>query len=267
MLRSALRLLLLFGRLQLLHIRIHMEYRLDFWIGMMGIVLRQLAGFAFIWALFSTIPVIAGWQLWEVAFLYALVTIPQGFSALLFDGPWHLRRLIHGGQFDLILTRPLSPMFQLFTQASSLHGFGSAGLGFVVLAYAAAQLGVSWDAGRLLYLALTLISSTVMIAAINLMTNSIGFWDPAASGQFPFLVINFIEFAKLPITPYSQFFQSLFTWVLPFAMLSYYPALPLLGRPEATLLSYLAPVSGWVVALIAWRVWRFALRHYQGVGH
>ncbi len=261
------RLLRLYFRLIFLQIRTHMEYRLDFWIGIGGIALRQAGALIFIWALFSTIPAIVGWSLWEVALLYALVTIPQGFSALFLEGSWRLRLIINQGQFDQILTRPVSPLLQLITQTSSIHGLGSAALGFIVLLLTLNQLDLAWDFGHVIYLVLILLSSTILTGAINLMTNCIGFWDPSADGSFPFLMSSLSEFARYPITTYPPVFQTLFTWVLPLAMTSYYPGLLLLVRPEVSLLSYLAPFSGWIVAGIAILIWRWSMQHYQGVGH
>ena len=265
--KSAWRLVRLYARLQLLHIRIHMEYRLDFWIGNVGMVLRQLATFIFIWALFSTIPEIEGWTLWEVAFLYGLIVTPQGLVELFGEGPWRLRWLIYTGRFDLILTRPLSPVYQVFTQASGVHGLGNALLGLAVMSYALTQLGISWQTGHSIYLGLILLSSTILFASINLMTHSIAFWDPSSTSSFPYLIASLNDFAKFPVTLFGSVFQFLFTWILPFAFISYYPALLLLNRPESSALSYVAPLSGWLAALVASSVWRWAMRHYQGVGH
>jgi len=58
------------------------------------------------------------------------------------------------------------------------------------------------------------------------------------------------------------------TWVLPFAFVSYYPGIALLGKPVASpWLGPLAPLAGPAVALIAALIWRIGLRRYQGTGH
>ncbi|HJZ48810.1 MAG TPA: ABC-2 family transporter protein [Roseiflexaceae bacterium] len=108
----------------------------------------------------------------------------------------------------------------------------------------------------------------LLIGAINLATNCIAFWEPSSSSSFPFMVQNFLELAKFPLSLYDRFVQGLVTWVLPFAFVSYYPGIVLLGKPAASpWLGCLAPLAGPAVALITTLIWRAGLRRYQGTGH
>lgn len=156
----------------------------------------------------------------------------------------------------------------MIAQASSIHGLGSILLGAIVLARASAALHLVWDPMRAAYLLAVLASSVVMIGALNLATNCIAFWEPSSSGTFPFLAQNILEMAKFPLTLYGRFVQLLLTWVLPFAFVSYYPGLVLLGKSSALpALGILAPFAGPVVAAVAALVWRRGLMRYQGAGH
>jgi ABC-2 type transport system permease protein len=258
----------IYGKLQLLHLRAHLEYEADFWIGILGVALTHGAGFVFVWALFSNVPSVAGWQLWEIAFLYALSIIPRGLVELLCDGQWSLRQLVNRGELDRLLLRPVSPMLQLITMEMSIHGFGSVLLGAAIMLRAVRELGLAWGAWHYLFLAATLFSSVLLIGAINLATNCIAFWEPSSSSTFPFMVQNFMEFAKFPLSLYDRLVQGLMTWVLPFAFVSYYPGIALLARPvETQWLSYLAPLTGPIVSLLAGLIWRTGLGRYQGAGH
>jgi ABC-2 type transport system permease protein len=258
----------IYGKLQLLHLRAHLEYEADFWIGILGVALTQGAGFVFVWALFSNVPNVAGWRLWEIAFLYALSIIPRGLVEILCDGQWDLRLLVNRGELDRLLLRPVSPVLQVITMDVSIHGFGSVLLGAAIMLRAARELGLAWSTWQYLFLAATLLSSVLLIGAINLATNCIAFWEPSSSSTFPFMIQNFLEFAKFPLSLYDRLVQGLMTWVLPFAFVSYYPGVALLGKSvESQSLGYLAPLAGPVVALIAGLIWRTGLRRYQGTGH
>jgi hypothetical protein len=116
------RLVRLYFTLQLIQLRTVVEYRGDFWIGILGAVLMHGVGLVFIGALFSRIPEIAGWTVWEVAILYGLTLIPRGLGELFCDGPWTLRAKVNSGEFDRILVRPISPALQAATQLASIHG-------------------------------------------------------------------------------------------------------------------------------------------------
>jgi ABC-2 type transport system permease protein len=258
----------IYGKLQLLHLRALLEYEADFWIGIAGVALTHGAGFVFVWALFSHVPNVAGWGLWEIAFLYGLSIIPNGLVEILCDGQWSMRALVNRGELDRLLVRPISPALQVITQYVSIHGFGSVALGTLILLRATQELGLAWNIGQYGFLALTLLNSVVLISAVNFATNCMVFWDSAATGAFPAMIHQFLEFAKFPLSLYDRLIQGLLTWALPFAFISYYPGLILLGKAEQSpWLGYLTPLAGLVAALIAAVIWRRGLLRYQGTGH
>jgi ABC-2 type transport system permease protein len=262
------RLARIYARIQVLNLRAQLEYKADFWIGVVGVALLYGAGLVFVWALFGRVPRVAGWSLWEVAFLYALAIIPRGLVLLLADGPWRLRHLVNSGEFDRLLLRPLSPALQVATQLSSLYGLGTVALGVVILLRAVAELRPAWHAGHLLFLCAALLGATLLIAALDFATHCIVFWQPASHSAFPVLVGNLIEFAKFPLTLYGQAVQLALTWLLPIAFVSYYPSLVLLGKPQAQpWLGYGAPLAGPAVVLVASLIWGRALARYQSAGH
>lgn len=77
----------LYAKLQLVQIRAAIEYRGDFWIGILGAMIQQGAGLVFVTALFSQIPEVAGWTVWNIAILYGLTMLPKGLTELFCDGP------------------------------------------------------------------------------------------------------------------------------------------------------------------------------------
>jgi ABC-2 type transport system permease protein len=252
--------------LQSVHIRTSLMYEADFWIGVVGVILTQGAGFVFIWAIFQRIPQIEGWGLWEVALLYALVVIPRGLTELLCDGQWRLRLLVNRGEFDRLLVRPVSPLVQLLTQFYSIHGAGSVALGAIILGQSAAALGLKWGFAEWTLLVVTLANAVVLMGSINLMTNCIAFWEPSSSSSFPFMFQQLVDFSKFPLTLYSQFIQFVLTWIVPFAFVSYYPGMYLLGKPGSQWMAFATPLSGIGVALLAYGVWSWGLQRYQGTG-
>jgi ABC-2 type transport system permease protein len=257
-----------YGKLQLLHLAVSLEYEADFWIGIVGAVLRHTVGFFFIWVLFQRIPQIMNWTLWELVSLYALSIIPIGLVEIFYDGQWRLPLLLNQGEFDRLLVRPVSPALQVITQLSSIHGLGSVLLGIILLAQAAHQLHLIWGIGHFVFLIATLFSSFLIIGSINFISNCTSFWDAADSSSLAVLAQNTIEFAKYPLDLYSRSVRLILTWMMPFAFISYYPGLILLGKTEVyRWIGYGAPLVGPGMVLITWIVWHRSLRNYQGVGH
>jgi ABC-2 type transport system permease protein len=255
-------------RLQLVQLRTAIEYNADFWIGIAGATITQLSGLVFISALFSQVPEVEGWTVWEIALIYAMALVPKGITELFCDGPWALRMLVNSGQFDRLLVRPLPASLQTATQIASIHGVGQTGLGIVVFAMASSRAGIDWTAGKALLLAMVLVSSVVMIGAINFLVNMIAFWEPSTESSIPTLFSIMIDFAKFPLDIYNLFIRGLITIVIPYAFISYFPALVLLDKDSsARWLGYLTPVASALVVAVTAFLWNRGINRYQGVGH
>jgi ABC-2 type transport system permease protein len=267
-LRRLIHILRIYCKLQLLHLRIYLEYRADFWIGIIGMGLTQGAGLVFIWALFKRVPQVGGWNNWQIVLLYSLVLIPNGLTDLLYSGQWQLRSLVNKGELDRILIRPISPALQVISRESGIQGVGSVLLGTIVLSSTVHTLHLSWSVLQYGFLFLTLISSVLLMGSVNFATNCIAFWDASANSAFPFMVQYNMEFAKYPINLYSRLVQTFITWILPYAFVSYYPSLILLGQTGGLVwLGYCSPLAGPAMALVASIIWRRGLSRYQGTGY
>lgn len=255
-------------RLQLVQLRTAIEYNADFWIGIAGATLTQVSGLVFISALFSQVPEVEGWTAWEIALIYAMALVPKGITELFCDGPWTLRMLVNSGQFDRLLVRPVPASLQVATQIASIHGIGQAGLGIVVFVLASGRANVDWSLGKALFLLMVLVSGVVMIGAINFLVNLIAFWEPSAESSIPTLFSVMIDFAKFPLDIYNLLIRGLITVVIPYAFVTYFPALVLLDKDSSLRwLGYLAPAVAATVVAVTALLWRIGIDRYQGVGH
>lgn len=255
-------------KLQFLQLRTAVEYNTDFWIGIAGAMLYQGSGLVFISALFSQIPEVEGWTVWEIALLYAMALIPKGITELLCDGPWALPALVNSGEFDRLLVRPIPPALQTATRIASIHGLGQTALGIVVFVMASDRANLDWTVAKALFFAVILLSSTIMIGAINFLVNMIAFWEPTAQSAFPTLFSQIIDFAKFPLDIYNVLIRGLITVLIPYAFITYFPGLVLLDKESSVRwLGYFSPLATAVVVLATSVLWRLGVNRYQGVGH
>jgi ABC-2 type transport system permease protein len=255
----------IYARLSILTLRSHLEYELDFWIGMIGFALTHVTTLLFVWAVFTRVPQLAGWSHWEVVFLHALVTTPHGLVVLFLNGQWTLRGLVHAGRFDQLLVRPFPLVLQVLSQQSSINGAGVVLLGVILLHRSSAEIALTWDALKLLVLLLAILNAAVIFAALTYAANCIAFWEPGADATFPNMVRDGMEFAKFPISLYGPIVQFLLTFLVPFAFVSYLPGLLLLGRTTVPLYTgLLIPLSGLATTLFTYFIWQIGLRRYQG---
>ena len=258
----------LYFRLQFMQIRSTIEYAADFWIGIVGAMMLQVSGLVFITALFSQIPDVAGWTVWNIVVLYALAMIPTGLREIFCDGFWMLRARVNTGEFDRVLVRPVSPALQSATALVSIHGFGGVILGstLLVLGLTRSDTVIHW--WTIPFLLVVIVSGTVLVSAIAMLINLTGFWEPSAQSALPTMLSMVVDFAKFPIEIYNSAIRTFITVLLPYAFLSYFPALVLLDRDtDWQWLGYLTPVAAIWMVLVTRFVWDKALNRYQGVGH
>jgi ABC-2 type transport system permease protein len=258
----------IFFRLQLVRLRVQMEYEADFWLGVAGVFLTQLASFTFVWAVFLQAPRLAGWTLWEAAILYALLIIPRGLVDLLCDGAWHTPWQVNTGSFDRLLLRPVPVALQVFSLSSRIHGLGHLILGIALMVTASLHLELSWTPLRVLLLLGVLVNALLILGSVNLVANSSAFWERSGNNSFAIFVGSLADAVQVPLAVYGPFARLLLTWVLPFAFVSYYPTCLLLGKPvEPSWILWLIPLSGPIVALAASVLWRLGLTRYESTGH
>lgn len=258
----------LYWRLIFLQLRMFVEYRGDFWIGIVGALLTQGFSLIFISAIFSRIPSVNGWTLWEIAMLYGFTLMAYGARELLCDGPWMLRRVINFGDFDRVLVRPVSIALQTATLTSSIHGAGNFLLGLIVFLLSCGRAGVDWTIGKVAWVVVVALCGLVIVSCVAYLSNMIGFWEPGTSSAFPFLVANLIDLTKFPIEIYGWFIRVGLTTVLPFAFVNYYPTLVLLEKDSPIRwLGYLTPLVAAVMVAITSFCWHRGLNRYQGAGH
>ncbi|MFD4256802.1 ABC transporter permease [Streptomyces sp. NPDC058534] len=255
------------ARLYRLRMQAQLEYRADFVVGVLGALCLHCAGFGAVWLILRQVPDIAGWTIWQLSVTYALAIVPGGLCVMFLDGMWELRHLVVKGEFDQLLTRPVSPLLQLCTLRANPAGAGDVALGLTLLVLAARHGALPVTAASVAVLVVAVLNGVVVVGSLNLATNSLVFWDGAEHNNISLLVGNTAEMAKFPLTLYDSAVRFTFTFVLPFGLLSYYPALALesdgLERAGRVVLFVL---GGAGTALAARLVWRAGLKRYQGAG-
>jgi ABC-2 type transport system permease protein len=244
-----------------------MAYEANFIVLMFSAVLVQLAGLAFIWAIFQRIPDVNGWTFWQVVMMSALIFVTEGVGSLFFEGTWRLSYLVYTGQFDQMLVRPISPIVQVLAGAVGFNGLGNIVTGFVLIGIAMANVPVQWTPGRVLMLVILLVSAATIRVAINLASAASTFWIRSPWSMVPMFVHQLGDFAKYPITIYSVAVQALIVVAVPFAFVSFFPTAFVFGVEAWSLAGLLTPlVAIYAVVMAVW-IFRVGLNRYESSGH
>ena len=210
------------------YLKTEMEYTLNFWILMIAGVIMRGCMLAVAFVLFRNVPDIAGWSEAEVYFIISLLFLSQGVCELLFDGVWSLPSLVFNGEFDIMLSRPVSPLWQLLAHGIGLHGLGVLPVGLLSYFLSLHTLGRLRPEAFLLLIPFVLCGAAIRVSAV-LMAASTVFWVRAEGFNFPFLVHSVGEYAKYPVSLYPGVMQFVLLVLIPYGFIGFMPALILRG--------------------------------------
>jgi ABC-2 type transport system permease protein len=262
----------LYRRLISVQIRSQLQYPVAFWFELASTALITPVEFISVALILLRFEGIAGWTLGEVAFLYGLVEIAFGLMDMLFSGfdPPFFGRMVRQGQFDQLLLRPTNVTLQVLGSRFETRRIGRIGQGFIILALALSLTDVRWTAFKLVYLPVVVLSMVCFFGGLFIIGAAITFWTVESIEILNILTYGGNEMMSYPMSIYQDWMRRFFTFVIPAALLNYYPALYFLDKPDPFNLPpfapFLAPLAGGGMMAAALLFWRFGIRHYASTG-
>jgi ABC-2 type transport system permease protein len=238
-----------------------MAYRANF-------LLEGIGSFAWLaltllplFVLFQNRPAVNGWDatsaLVVMAYFAALRALLEGIvSPSLVD----LVERIRSGSFDYILLKPVDA--QAMVSASRYEPWKVFDLlgAIAILIYAFARRGevpapASIAAGIGLFLA-----GAVAMYSLWIACAAFAFWVGRLD-NLTYLLGAIFDTARWPVQVFPVAWRAVFTFVIPIALMTTFPAMALLGKLSAR--ATLGTIAGALVMLVASRmIWRAAIRSY-----
>jgi ABC-2 type transport system permease protein len=263
--------LALYFRLIGARIRAQMQYKVSFWLDLLGFLLVTALEFATIAILLTRFNGVAGWSLAEVALLYGLTAVGLSLAEMAargFDMPFE--QMMERGTFDSVLTRPLGSFFQVLASEFQLRRLGRTVQGILVLAFALAHLSIDWTPAKLLLLPLAILSSTAIYAGLIVIGATICFWTIKTPEVLNAFIFGGEELSSYPLSIYSRPLRGVFLLIIPLGLATYPAALLLLDRTDPhglpTWLAWYAPIVAALFFAVAVLFWRVGVSKYTSAG-
>jgi ABC-2 type transport system permease protein len=260
----------IYGRVAISRVRAQAQYRVSFGLQVVGAFGISFLDFVMVVVLFRKIHSLGTWTLPEVAFLYGTSYVAFKACDLAMGNLDKLPTFIRMGQFDQILTRPLSTLGQVLTAEADLRHIGGIAQGALVLVFALQRLSVDWTAAKVLVL-MTMVSSAFFIfAALWVATNAVAFWTTDAREVANAFTYGGNYMTTFPMNIFSAWMRRLFGYLIPLAFVNYFPSLYILDKPDPigapAFLRFCSPLAAVGAAVVAGVIWRTAVRHYRSTG-
>lgn len=260
----------LWRRLVGAQIRSQLQYRFSFVLDVCGAFLISFIDFLAVLVIFHNVPRLGTWSVREVALLYAFSSISFALTDLAIGHLDQFPQKVRDGNFDILLVRPRSTLFQVIGSDFQVRRLGKAAQGAAVLVYALTALNLHWTVGRAALVVVMVPSAIVIFASVWVVGSCLAFWT-TDGGEFTNAFTyggNFL--AQYPVDILSSWLRRFLAYIVPLAFVCYFPALYLLDKPDPLglprVLQFASPFVALVSAAVAGLVWRFAVRHYRSAG-
>lgn len=252
-------------------IRGQMQYRASFVMLTLGQFVVTGIEILAIWALFARFKTLGSWRLAEVALFYGLVHVAFAIAEGVGRGFDTFDRLVKSGEFDRLLLRPRSTVLQVGSRELHLMRVGRLAQGLIVLLWAASALNVQWSAARIGLAVSAVVGGACLFCGLFVLQATLSFWTIETLEVMNTVTYGGTETAQFPLSIYRPWFRKFFTFVVPLACVTYFPALAILGREDVHLDSpvwfrWSAPLIGVLFLVLALQVWKFGVRHYRSTG-
>ncbi|NGP46740.1 hypothetical protein G4V62_17980 [Bacillaceae bacterium SIJ1] len=256
----------LFYRYILTIFKVRMEYRVDFILGAFGQIFGYAANFLVVWILLQEFKVIDGWLWPEMALLISLSILTYALGSTFFYTPMtSIDQIIINGDFDKYLIKPLNPLMNLVASMFNYGYIAHLIISVSVLIWSMTQLSIQWDAVKLIYLMLCIISGAFLQAAFFVIIGSLSFKFLRVSYLFS-LLFKVKDFVNYPLSIYFSWIQVALTWIIPLAFINYYPSLFILDKDISPFFIVITPLVGPLFFLLSLVIWSRFLNQYQGTG-
>lgn len=250
------------------NIREFMVDRGNFLIYFVTIFFYQFTGLIFIWVIFDKTPLLVGWQVFEIVFIYGFFQVVTGIFYFLFAWTlWFPQTYLIQRKMDLILSCPLNSYFHVFLQeiGHSTTEILSILLGFVIMVVSMNKLNLTVTPLFILKIVFGTISGVLLLAGIFTLFTSISFWVKSTI-SFVTLFMNFMDFGQYPITIYNSIIRIILTWVIPLGFIAFYPAASVLRATQFRCFIWFGLPLALFFFLCSLFLWNKGLKKYESAG-
>ena len=252
------------------YVRSRLQYRLSFGLMCMAMIVSEACMLGLLGALFTKFRTVNGWTWTEVVFLYSLGNLAYSLMRVLGSQLDDFDRYIVRGDLDIVLIRPLPPLFYILASRVELIHVSRLLTSLVIFVVAFHLAHLRLTIGVAIFVITTILSGGVIMFTFVLISATVALWTTKSGKLTDILTGASKEAATFPISIYPLAVRILLTFILPVAFVTYYPAQRLLhkneflGMPEY--FQFGAPFVAVALLSFSYVLWRLGLRRYHSTG-
>jgi viologen exporter family transport system permease protein len=238
-----------------------LQYRLDFLTEGLLEILWALTALVPLFVVFRTRQEVAGWSFGEALLVTGWFILLQGIlEGAINPSLTGVVEHIRSGTLDFVLLKPADAQFLVSTARFQPWRATNVLTAVVVFFYAFRLIGQGPTLLGALSAGVLLVTSTLLLYSLWILTVSAAFYVVRVD-NLTFLFSSIFDAARWPSTVFRGVLSFVFTFVIPLALMTTYPALAMLGRLHGRTLLF-AVLGSLLFAFLARRVWLASIGKY-----
>ena len=255
----------LYFKFFLLSLKGRMQYKISFFMTMLGNFVIAFSSFAAVFFLMSKFNTVKGFSVNEVFLCYGIVSCSFYFSECFFRGFESFSGIISSGRFDRILLFPKSETFMTLCNDIEIFRIARLFQGVLGLILSLISSNIEWTGPKVVTLFLMLLSGIVLYSAFFLLEAGICFFTIGRPEALNIFTYGTREFGVYPMGIFGKEVLSIFTFVFPIALIQYYPLLYITEKSNNILFCFL-PLCACLMLIPSLLIWKAGIRHYTSTG-
>lgn len=248
-----------------IHLRSVMQYKTSFLMTVFGQFLTSFASFLSVFILINRFSSVYEFTIYEVLLCYSAVLMSFSLAECFFRGFDSFASIIGNGEFERMLTRPRSLVLQVVGSKIEFSRIGRLIQSAVILCFVIPMSGIDWNYTKALTLVLMIAGGTLVFAGLFVIYASLCFFSTDGLEFMNIFTDGGKEFGAYPLSIYGKSVLRFCTFVIPLALVQYYPLMFILGH-EKSILYMLCPLFSALFLIPCAVLWKIGVRHFRGTG-
>lgn len=248
-----------------IHLRSVMQYKLSFFLTVIGQFLVSFNVFLGILFMFTRFSSVDGFTYSEVLLCFSTMLMEFSLAECVARGFDLFPNMVRKGDFDRILTRPRNEILQVLGSNFELTRIGRMLQAVVMFIYGTTTCNLLWDFSKILTVIFMLIGGTILFFGIFLIYAALCFFTLEGLECMNILTDGAREYGKYPLSIYGKGVLKFCTYVVPYALVQYYPFLYLIGRTDNPFYIFI-PLLSILFLIPSFILWKSGVHRYQSSG-
>lgn len=238
-------------------------YRANFILGTVVTILSNIVFPLITLLIYRSGASFEGWTMYEVLLIQSIFSIANGIAGMMFSGVvWSTMNYVADGTLEIVLIKPVNCLFYLLATNFNVSDFGMVLGGAVIFGVAIAHTGSITLVNAVLGFLLFLFGLCVMLGVMLLMAATSFKW--VSNSRIPEMYESVANLGNYPQNIFPKWIIALTSFVMPVAMVGFFPAAALLNRMEPWM--YITIVPCILFLLFGIGIYQYMVKLYEGVG-